>query len=128
MNIPTRRTTLGAPAPRRVYHSRAHGPRFYDKAAWRKLRKRIIARDGYRCVMCHAFVGGVGAARVDHIQPIKQSPSRRLDPTNLRTLCAVCDNKGHSERAMKGKINRIERFIYGCDEQGYPLKPGPAWQ
>jgi 5-methylcytosine-specific restriction protein A len=95
--------------------------RFYDKAAWRRLRKRIIARDNYRCVVCHAFVGAVGAARVDHIQTVTAAPSRALDPANLRTLCASCDNKGHSERATKNRAGRIEKFARGSDEKGYPL-------
>src|SRR5580765_4270525 len=101
--------------------------RFYDKVAWRRLRKRIVARDGYRCVVCHAYVGGVGAARVDHIQTIKAAPSRALDPTNLRTLCAACDNQGHSEKGYGHKSIRMERLVNGCDERGLPLDPRHAW-
>src|SRR5580765_618850 len=101
--------------------------RFYDKVAWRRLRKRIVARDGYRCVVCHAYVGGVGAARVDHITTIQAAPSRALDPTNLRTLCAACDNQGHSEKGYRIKDSRIDRIVRGCDEQGMPLDPKHQW-
>jgi 5-methylcytosine-specific restriction endonuclease McrA len=102
-------------------------PSFYRNAAWRRLRKRILTRDHYHCVMCNAFVGGIGAARVDHIIPTKQAPDRLLDPTNLRTLCASCDNKSHREKGFGIKTHRIERQAYGSDERGYPLKPDHPW-
>jgi 5-methylcytosine-specific restriction endonuclease McrA len=101
--------------------------RFYDKVAWRRLRKRIVARDRYRCVVCHAYVGGVGAARVDHITTIQQAPSKALDPTNLRTLCAACDNQGHSEKGYGVKSIRIDRLVTGTNEHGFPLDPTHPW-
>jgi 5-methylcytosine-specific restriction endonuclease McrA len=99
-------------------------PRFYDKAIWRALRKRIVARDGYRCVICHARVDGVGAARVDHIIGLKRAPHRALDPTNLRTLCAECDNQRRERVALGGE--RIGQGK-GCDERGFPLAPSHPW-
>lgn len=101
--------------------------RFYDKQAWRTLRLRILARDGYRCTVCHAYVGGVGAARVDHIRTVKAAPSRALDPANLRTLCTTCDAHGHSERGPGRKGTREERFRYGFDEHGNPRDPKHQW-
>jgi 5-methylcytosine-specific restriction endonuclease McrA len=108
-------------------HARIAMSRFYDKVAWRKLRKRIVARDNYRCVVCHAYVGGVGAARVDHITTIQAAPSRALDPTNLRTLCAACDNQGHSEKGYSARSTRVERFVQGHDDYGLPLNPKHPW-
>jgi 5-methylcytosine-specific restriction endonuclease McrA len=86
------------------------------------VRRRIVARDNYRCVVCKSFVGAVGAARVDHILSLKQAPSRALDPTNLRTLCAQCDN-----RAREHGTTRTERFVYGSDQRGLPLDPRHGW-
>lgn len=103
--------------------------RFYDKQAWRRLRKAIVVRDGYRCTVCHAYVGGVGAARVDHVRTIKDAPARALDPSNLRTLCTKCDAQGHAERGpgRRHTTTRQERFRYGYDENGLPRDPQHEW-
>lgn len=104
------------------------GSPLYWSPAWRALRKRIIARDGYRCVVCHAWVGGVGAARVDHIQRVSDAPHRALDPSNLRTLCTTCDAQGHAERGPgRTSTQRIEQFNYGFDDLGNPLDPKHQW-
>jgi hypothetical protein len=101
--------------------------RFYDRAIWRRVRKRILARDGYRCVVCHAFVGMVGGARVDHILTLDRAPSRALDPTNLRTLCPVCDGQSGDKHQHHKTNPRVEAFNHGYDERGYPLTPSHGW-
>jgi hypothetical protein len=54
--------------------------RGYD-IAWQKLRARHLAANPL-CVVC-----GLMGRQVDHIQTISDNPRRRLDPTNLQTLC-----------------------------------------
>lgn len=39
------------------------------------------------CRMCGALGKAVPAAIVDHIIPVREAPERRLDPTNLQSLC-----------------------------------------
>lgn len=65
---------------------------------WRKLRARHLEKHQF-CVRC-----GAKGKVVDHIVPRSIAPGRRLDPTNLQTLCTPC----HSSAKQ-----RAERRIYG---------------
>ena len=100
----------------------------YYSPQWRALRQQILARDGYRCVVCHAWVGNPGAARVDHIERMLDNPSRALDLLNLRTLCIHCDAQSHRERGSSPSKERIERFNFGFDDGGMPLDPNHHWR
>ena len=71
---------------------------------WRRIRAEILERDGYRCY----FEGcGVRATTVDHIVPVSEAPSLRLDPANLRASC-VPHNSGRvtPRMAAMAKMNR----------------------
>jgi 5-methylcytosine-specific restriction endonuclease McrA len=52
---------------------------------WRKIRQRILQRDGYTCQMC----GGEGNS-VDHILP--RSAGGADHDWNLQTLCRSCNS------------------------------------
>ena len=62
--------------------------RGYD-AAWRRVRNQHLAASPV-CVLCEREGRSVPATVVDHIQPIVVAPHRRLDLTNLRSVC--CDH------------------------------------
>jgi len=130
-NIPSRKNSnalspwLWIPGPSPVVVPRQG--RFYDKQAWRDLRVLVLRRDHYRCVRCHAYVGGKGAARVDHIEPVKAAPHRALDITNLRTLCGTCDYRSHSEKSAHDKTKRVDRIVHGHDASGFPRDAGHPW-
>lgn len=94
---------------------------FYLTPAWRAMRAFVLQRDGYRCVICGMDVSARGAARVDHIKPIREGGAR-LDPRNLRSLCIICDGASHRERGHGGP--RREQFR-GHDVRGYPIDPNP---
>jgi len=51
---------------------------------WRKIRERILQRDGYTCQQC----GGEGTT-VDHILP--RSAGGGDDDWNLQCLCTKCN-------------------------------------
>jgi 5-methylcytosine-specific restriction endonuclease McrA len=51
---------------------------------WRKLRAAHLAKHPW-CRRC-----GAKAIEVDHIEPRRLAPERRLDPTNLQSLCKSC--------------------------------------
>lgn len=51
---------------------------------WRKIRIRILRRDGYRCAIC-----GKRANHVDHIRLRSQNGGDH--PNNLRVLCKKCN-------------------------------------
>jgi 5-methylcytosine-specific restriction endonuclease McrA len=51
---------------------------------WRRIRARILARDGYRCWHC----GGI-ADQVDHLLP--RSRGGGDEPSNLVAACQPCN-------------------------------------
>ena len=87
---------------------------FYSSPEWRALRRRVVARDGYACVLCGTSVRGKGQSRVDHVESIKARPDLALSAANCRTLCAPCDNRRHSSKGRGG----VERPSIG--EDGLP--------
>ena len=56
---------------------------------WRRLRSRILDRDGWRCRKC----GKAGILEVDHIQPLEDGGSD--EPDNLQVLCRGCHIAKH---------------------------------
>jgi len=89
------RTTTGSST------SRGYG------AAWRRLRKMVLARDPV-CVSCHRRP----SEHVDHIRSKASGGDDALD--NLRGLCEPCHNRktaqdGHSRKALKRLSNTIRR-------------------
>ena len=86
----------------------------YDRD-WQRVRKRHLAQHP-TCVRC-----GAAGVDVDHVVSVRKAPDRRLDPTNLQTLCHGC----HS---------RITRLYDGQRKQpagaalsGAPLDPTHPW-
>lgn len=74
----------------RAIDTRPSAPsRGYD-GTWAKLRRMYIDRHP----MCEWRGCTQAGDIVDHIQPISTAPHRRLDPTNLQTLC-------HSHHGVK---------------------------
>ena len=70
----------------------------------RALRNRIYARDRFTCQKCGAKKGERGVQLViDHKKPVKRGGTN--DPSNLQTLCSLCNSKkgakntGHGDRA-----------------------------
>jgi 5-methylcytosine-specific restriction enzyme A len=53
---------------------------------WRALRKQHMAGEPY-CRACLLSGNEVRAVMVDHIRTIRDAPERRLDPSNLQSLC-----------------------------------------
>lgn len=76
-------------------------------AAWRRLRKMIIARDPF-CVLC----GKHPTEHVDHIVP--KASGGDDSEANLRGLCESCHMRktaqdGHQRKAQKRLANTIRR-------------------
>jgi 5-methylcytosine-specific restriction protein A len=53
---------------------------------WRALRKLHLAEEP-NCRMCARLGKETAARMVDHIEPVSDAPHRRLDPSNLQSLC-----------------------------------------
>lgn len=94
--------------------------RGYD-AEWQALRLQHLK------VYPKCIIAGCGrlATVVDHVVSIADAPHRRLDPTNLRSMCKPC----HDRRTSMDQIhhNREERELGGCDETGWPTSPNHPW-
>ena len=87
--------------------------------AWPALRRAFLAAHPL-CVECRNLGRVTAATVVDHVVPLAKALDRRLDPSNLQSLCASCHNR-HKQR-----LERSGRVI-GCDVNGVPLDPGHDW-
>ena len=71
--------------------------RFYKTTAWRKLSHNYLLANPL-CEWC--LKDGImrKAEIVDHIEPIRDDWSKRLDRDNLRSLCNSCHWKRHHNK------------------------------
>lgn len=65
---------------------------FYNSSAWRNLAKLQLQRQPL-CEDCLKNGRVRKASIADHIIPIRQDPTRKLDRNNLQSLCHSCHNK-----------------------------------
>jgi len=79
---------------------------------WRKLRRKIIARDLCRCRFCGVIVSSgrssPNAAEVDHIIPHRGDEKLFWDETNLQTLCKNCHGMVKQRRERSGRLQRSD--------------------
>lgn len=74
--------------------------KFYQSTAWKKKRAEILKRDNYTCKQClseleagHQPSGTLNSnLHVDHVMPIREDYSKRLDSSNLQVLCQYHHN------------------------------------
>ena len=78
--------------------------RGYDRA-WAELRARHLALEP-DCRNCAAHGQHRRAQIVDHIEPIRRAPERRLDPSNLQSLCRSC----HQQKTMRERGGPQKNF------------------
>ena len=72
-------------------------------ARWRRLRRHILARDGWECQACGKLLG---RAEVDHVLPVVKGGAV-WDPLNLQVLCSGCHVA--KTRLDKGELPDPER-------------------
>lgn len=75
--------------------------KFYHSLEWQALRLRALERDAYLCQPCLREKRITRADTVHHIVPIKQDFSRRLDPSNVESVCRACHNRLHERGAVR---------------------------
>ena len=73
---------------------------FYNSKEWRALRSYKISRD-YMCEECEG--DPKPAVDVHHVVPIREDWDRRLDITNLHSVCAACHAKNHPRQTRGGR-------------------------
>ena len=54
-----------------------------------EMRYKVLVRDGFRCVICGRTAADGAILQVDHIKPV--SKGGKSTPSNLRTLCSLCN-------------------------------------
>jgi len=69
---------------------------FYHSQEWLAIRQRALVRDNYLCQHCLKEKRIRQADTVHHIVPVKVDWSKRLDLSNLVSLCHECHAKAHN--------------------------------
>jgi len=74
----------------------------YGTREWRRLRRRILDRDGYACVNCGHQGDGDNELQVDHVVPLSRGGAPFAEE-NLATRCRRCNLARRSRpRAASG--------------------------
>lgn len=77
-------------AHRRESRPSSHG-RGYGSAAWQRVRKAVIARDGGVCQSCGKLIYEAGDAHIDHVNPKPVDEAAEATPLEgLALLCRRC--------------------------------------
>jgi len=72
--------------------------KFYDTTAWRRVRKYVLARDGYMCQLrCSKNCKGT-ANSADHIRR-PEDGGAIFDPQNLQAACVSCNTAKRNQQA-----------------------------
>ncbi len=104
--------------------SKAQKDEFYKTWDWQKLRVKTFERYGHRCLCCGAtresrdMMGRPVQLVVDHVKPLHNYWSKRLDAENTQILCFDCNmGKGVEETDYRPKPAPDEWLT---DEDGIP--------
>ncbi|UTH13304.1 HNH endonuclease [Macrococcus equipercicus] len=84
---------------------------FYNTSEWKSVRVAVLQRDFYLCQQCKAQGITTVANTVHHIVELKDDWDKRLDMTNLETVCTACHNKEHV-KVKKGLGTSTQKHVY----------------
>jgi hypothetical protein len=90
--------------------------RRYSTARWQRLRKAVLARDGYVCMVAGARCTGY-ASTVHHLVPSSQAPQLFWEPSNLVASCPRCNYGGGSRVAADNRRQQIAYLEQLVEEQ-----------
>lgn len=74
---------------------------FYKSAAWRNTRKVALLRDDHLCQVCLGDGVIKPAEMVDHTIPSLVDWEKRLELSNLNSMCFACHNKKTADDEKK---------------------------
>ena len=83
-----------------------HSQRKVNSSTWKKLRLRILNRDGRECYWC-----GMDANTVDHIIPVAKGGTD--DPENLVAACRKCNFSKQDKMPDEFVMQRAGLFSKG---------------
>ena len=78
--------------------------RLYSTQRWKRLRRHVLDRDGWRCTTC----GKPGRLEVHHVRATSRGGAM-WDPANLRTLCRGCHFRLHREGSASARAEAWAR-------------------
>lgn len=74
---------------------------YYRSVRWKKLREKILRRDGYQCQVSKRYGKAVEADTVHHIFPRQDYPEYQWEPWNLISVSAAVHGKLHDKNTNK---------------------------
>lgn len=84
---------------------------FYHSVQWQHMRDYVYSSDMGMCQVCGNAV--TDRKIVDHIHPLKASPSEKLNKDNLWVLCYRCHNiKTQLEESIKSQPNGDSKLAH----------------
>ena len=76
----------------------------YNNSEWRRLRREVLERDGYRCCQCGAISEECGyPLEIHHIIPPKGNKELFYDINNCVTLCKWCHARITQQEIINNK-------------------------
>lgn len=99
---------------KQTYHKRMNSKhegkyqQFYHGTEWKKLSHHWLMMHPL-CVDCEAQGIYRKGDLVDHVIELRDDWSKRLDPSNLQTLCYACHNKKTWKARFKRKKVKMEQ-------------------
>ena len=78
---------------------------FYKSRAWKRKRKYILKRDGYRCQLAKRYGRNLDANTVHHIYPLDEYPQYALCDWNLIAVSQEANNRLHDRKT--GKLTQL---------------------
>jgi len=88
----------------------------YGTAAWQKLRKAVLARDGHVCQIRGPRCRGY-ATSVHHLIPSSHAPELFWEPSHLVAACGRCNYGDGSRVAAQNTRQTIEHLRALVEEQ-----------
>lgn len=84
---------------------------FYKSSAWRRKRRKILARDNYECQVCKQEGRYNKGVVVHHIEHLEDRKDLALEDDNLLTVCEACHNRLHPEKLQSDEaISRGQKI------------------
>jgi hypothetical protein len=93
--------------------------RRYSTAAWQRLRRQVLARDGHACQVQGPRCTG-HATTVHHLIPSSQAPHLFWEPGNLQASCSRCNYGGGRRVAVantKATVVHLHEVIRQQEQQ-----------
>ena len=94
---------------------------FYKTKRWERLRKAILARDGYRCQYNSRYGKNVSANTVHHIFPAEDYPQYRWESWNLISLSHEAHNMMHDRNT--NELTDAGRELLERTARKYDIRP-----